>query len=83
VKIDDKAAMAVVPASCHVDLRLLKKAANADTVNPAVEVESKSLFPEWETGAMPPFGNRYGLNVFADEKLAKDKEIAFQRGITP
>jgi Ala-tRNA(Pro) deacylase len=83
VKIDDKAARALVPASCHVNLPLLKKAANADTINPAVEVESRSIFPECETGAMPPFGNLYGLNVFADEKLAKDKEIAFQRGITP
>ena len=31
-------------------------------------------------GAMPPFGNLYGLRVFADESLRQDKEIAFNAG---
>jgi len=30
--------------------------------------------------AMPPFGNLYGMPVFSDESLAKDKEIAFNAG---
>jgi len=77
VKIDGKPAMAVVPASFHVDLRLMKKVTGAKTVEVASEQEFKGLFPECETGAMPPFGNIYGLDVFADEALAKDKEIAF------
>ena len=29
---------------------------------------------------MPPFGNLYGMDVFADESLAEDKEIAFNAG---
>jgi Ala-tRNA(Pro) deacylase len=29
---------------------------------------------------MPPFGNLYGLRVFADESLTRDKEIAFNAG---
>ena len=29
---------------------------------------------------MPPFGNLYGMDVFADEVLAEDKEIAFNAG---
>ena len=33
-----------------------------------------------ETGVMPPFGNRFGLDVFADDSLEKDKEIAFNAG---
>ena len=80
VKIDGKPAMAVVPASFHVDLRLLKKATGANTVELASEEEFKGLFPECETGAMPPFGNLYGMDVCADERLAKDKEIAFNAG---
>ena len=31
-------------------------------------------------GAMPPFGNLYDMQVFADESLARDKEIAFNAG---
>jgi Ala-tRNA(Pro) deacylase len=29
---------------------------------------------------MPPFGNLYGMRVFADEGLSRDKEIAFNAG---
>jgi Ala-tRNA(Pro) deacylase len=80
VKLDGALAMAVVPASFHVDLRLLKKATGAKSVELASEEEFKNRFPECETGAMPPFGNLYGVAVFADESLAKDKEIAFNAG---
>jgi Ala-tRNA(Pro) deacylase len=29
---------------------------------------------------MPPFGNLYGMKVFADEGLVRDPEIAFNAG---
>ena len=29
---------------------------------------------------MPPFGNLFGVPVFADENLTRDKEIAFNAG---
>jgi Ala-tRNA(Pro) deacylase len=29
---------------------------------------------------MPPFGNLYGMPVYADESLSRDKEIAFNAG---
>jgi len=32
---------------------------------------------------MPPFGNLYGMAVFAEESLAKDKEITFNMPICP
>ena len=80
VKIDGKPAMAVVPASFRVDLRLMEKATRAKTVEVASEQEFKGLFPECEIGAMPPFGNLYGLDVFADQSLAKDENIAFNAG---
>lgn len=80
VKLDGKLAMAVLPAKFHVDLELLRKMANAETVALAAEDEFKDRFPECETGAMPPFGNLYGIPVFADDSLEKDKEIAFNAG---
>jgi len=80
VKLDGKLIMAVVPAMLHIDLALLKKAANAGTAAVATEDEFRLRFPECETGAMPPFGNLYGMPVFVDESLAKDKEIAFNAG---
>jgi len=29
---------------------------------------------------MPPFGNLFGLDIYADDSLEKDKEIAFNAG---
>ena len=80
VKLDDALAMIVLPASDQVDLSLLKAATGAKTVALAGETEFKDQFPGCETGAMPPFGNLYGMPVFSDESLAKDKEIAFNAG---
>jgi Ala-tRNA(Pro) deacylase len=80
VKIDGALAMAVVPASCHVDLMGLKEATGARNVQLASEDEFRDKFPDCETGAMPPFGNLYGMNVFIDESLSHDKEVAFNAG---
>ncbi len=80
VKIDGALAMAVVSASQHVHLKSLKAATFAKTVELATEDEFKEKFPDCEVGAMPPFGNLYGMPVFADETLSRDKEIAFNAG---
>jgi Ala-tRNA(Pro) deacylase len=80
VKLDGRLVMAVLPALLHVDLALLKNATKAGTAAVAAEDEFRFRFPECETGAMPPFGNLFGMTVFADESLTKDKEIAFNAG---
>jgi Ala-tRNA(Pro) deacylase len=80
VRIDGTMAMAVLPATKRLDLELLKQAAEAQTVALASEQEFASMFPDCEVGAMPPFGNLYGLKVHADEYLAQDEEIAFNAG---
>jgi len=80
VKIDDALAMAVLPASSHVALSALRSATGAETVELAREADFKDRFPECDTGAMPPFGNLYGMPVFVDEILAEDEEIAFNAG---
>jgi Ala-tRNA(Pro) deacylase len=80
VDIDGKMAMAILPASEKTSLSLLKQAAGASNVRLAREDEFRDKFPECELGAMPPFGNLYGMEVFAAETLAADKEIAFNAG---
>lgn len=80
LSIDGRLAMAVVPASFKVDLLRLRKHLRADSVELASEAEFRDQFPDCETGAMPPFGNLYNMEVFADESLALDKEIAFNAG---
>jgi Ala-tRNA(Pro) deacylase len=80
VKINDKLGMAVLPASCHIDLAMLLAETGAKTVSLVHETDFMDQFPGCETGAMPPFGNLYGMPVFVDESLTKDKEIAFNAG---
>ena len=80
VKIDGNMAMAVLPAGYKVEFQLLKEAAKANKVELASEEEFKDVFPDCEIGAMPPFGNLYGLEVFVAKTLAEDNEIAFNAG---
>jgi Ala-tRNA(Pro) deacylase len=80
VKIDGKMAMAVLPASYRVDLAHLRDAVGAKNVTLAGEQEFKDTFPECEVGAMPPFGNLYGMEVYAAASLAEDDAIAFNAG---
>ncbi|MGA3195889.1 MAG: YbaK/EbsC family protein [Terriglobales bacterium] len=80
VLVDGRLVMTVVPASYRVDLYRLKKYLGADVVELASEAEFRGRFPDCETGSMPPFGNLYGMDVFADENLSDDTEIAFNAG---
>lgn len=80
VKIDGILAMAVIPASDHVDLDRLKTLTGAQTVEIATEREFQDAFPDCETGAMPPFGNLYDMAVYADVSLAQHEEITFSAG---
>src|SRR5579864_6348743 len=80
VKIDGILAMAVIPASLHVDLDRLRTITGAKEVALATEREFKHAFPDCETGAMPPFGNLYDMAVYADASLAENDEITFSAG---
>lgn len=80
IKLDGKMAMTVLPADEQIDLDLLKSNTNAKKAVLATEDEFRNLFPQCETGAMPPFGNLYGQEVYVEESLAADETIAFNAG---
>jgi Ala-tRNA(Pro) deacylase len=80
VKIDDRLAMAVLPASLKVDLQELQRAIGTGRIEIAKEEEFRSRFPECDLGAMPPFGNLYGMDVYVADNLVEDEEIAFNAG---
>jgi Ala-tRNA(Pro) deacylase len=79
VKIDGRLAMAVLPGPRKLDRERLKQVSGAKDVELASELEFKDRFPECEVGAMPPFGNLYGMDVYVDKNLETD-EIAFNAG---
>jgi Ala-tRNA(Pro) deacylase len=80
VKIDGEMAMAVLPASHGIDFEQLRQVAYAESADLAKEEEFRDLFPDCELGAMPPFGNLYGMKVFVEQSLSEDDEIAFNAG---
>lgn len=80
VKLDGTMAMAVLSANKRLDLELLEQAAGVQNAALASEQEFTNTFPDCEVGAMPPFGNLYGMPVFVDEPLTKDDQIAFNAG---
>jgi Ala-tRNA(Pro) deacylase len=80
VKVEGKMVMFVLPANRKVILPELRSALDAEKVTLATEEEFKELFPDCELGAMPPFGNLYGMEVFVSPELSQEQEIAFNAG---
>lgn len=80
VDIDRKLAMVVIPGNKKIDLEKLKKFCQGKDAHLATENEFKDVFKDCEVGAMPPFGHLYGLDVYLDDELSRDEEIAFNSG---
>jgi Ala-tRNA(Pro) deacylase len=80
VELDGEMAMAVLPANRKIVLQDLREVTGCDQVKFASEDKFKQRFPDCETGAMPPFGNLYGMEVFVAESLTNNDEIAFNAG---
>jgi Ala-tRNA(Pro) deacylase len=80
VELDGRMALAVLPANKKVVLQDLREVTGSNEVKFASEEEFGEKFPGCETGAMPPFGNLYGMKVYVAEALTEDDEIAFNAG---
>jgi Ala-tRNA(Pro) deacylase len=80
VKVDKRFVMTVLSASWNVDIHRLRTVFATHQVRLATEDEITGLFPDCELGAMPPFGNLYGLSVYVDQPLTEDEEFVFQAG---
>ena len=72
--------MVVLPADRRVDFRKVAAVLGAEELRLAQESEFRDRFPACEVGAMPPFGNLFGLPVLVDELLAENDEIVFNAG---
>jgi len=80
VRADGQYTMAVLPSHRQLDLTRFAQVIGAREVSLAKEWEMKELFPDCEVGAMPPFGNLYGLRVYVDRSWVGEPEIFFQAG---
>ncbi|HET7874390.1 MAG TPA: YbaK/EbsC family protein [Methylomirabilota bacterium] len=72
--------MAVLPASCRLDLTALKHLTGRHHLRLLHEDELQAVFPDCAVGALPPFGNLYGMPVYVDGCFARDQDIVFEAG---
>ncbi len=78
--VDGDLVMLVLPAPHRVDLAKLRIALRAEKARLAGEQEFATLFPDCDVGAMPPFGNLYGISVYLDSSLTRNPQIIFNAG---
>jgi Ala-tRNA(Pro) deacylase len=72
--------MLVFPADLKFDSKKVKALLGAKSVSFATEEEVGRLTDGVQIGGVPPFGNLFGLPVYADELLFGNTEIVFNAG---
>lgn len=80
VKIDGKLCILVESANYKVDLKALQVQLGAHSVELAHEYEFEDTFPGCETGAVPPIGELFDVDVYVDDVIKYQDEIAFSAG---
>jgi len=71
--------LAVLPASCRVDLGELHRQTQR-SLGLATEYELGALFEDCEPGAVPPLGPAYDIETIIDDTLAEQPDIYFEAG---
>lgn len=80
IKIEGELAMVVLPANRRLDLAWLRQKLACENLFLAREYEFAKKIPACEVGAMPPFGNLFGMKVWAISDLANCRDITFNAG---
>ena len=78
--VDGQLIMAVVPASQKIHPGTARKNLRAHDLRLATEDEFTSRFSGCEIGAMPPFGNLFGVPVYVDPAVGEYEYIYFNAG---
>jgi Ala-tRNA(Pro) deacylase len=77
---DKDKVMLVLPAPYRMNVDLVRDMVGAKTIRLAKEEEFADLFPDCATGAMPPFGNLYGVPVYVDRSMSEEPDMVFRIG---
>jgi Ala-tRNA(Pro) deacylase len=78
LRVNGSYAFAVLPATHAIDMSAVREVLGTTEVHLATEIEFGDFFPDFEFGALPPFGSQYGLRTLVDSSLPQDDEIVFQ-----
>ena len=77
VRAGDSFVLAVLPASCTIDLDRLSQVVGspAADIRLATSDELLATFPDCEPGVVPPFGRLYGLTTVVDSGFSEIGDI--------
>jgi prolyl-tRNA editing enzyme YbaK/EbsC (Cys-tRNA(Pro) deacylase) len=73
--------LAVIPASCRLDLHLVRDALGDHQARLASEEELARDFPGYQLGALPPLGALLGCEVYVDPEVLDHDLVVFAAGI--
>jgi Ala-tRNA(Pro) deacylase len=73
-------ALAVIPASCRLDLHLVRDALGDHQARLASEEELARDFADYQLGALPPLGALVGSQVFIDPEVLEHDIVVFAAG---
>lgn len=79
VRAEDRYVHLVLPAHLKADNALLRALLGTRKLRFATPEELSAL-TGCAPGAVPPFGNLFGLPVFVDEELCRNERVAFNAG---
>lgn len=77
---DGRLAMVVVPSTKDMDMTRLQEETRARDVRLADEAEFANRFEGCKLGAVPPFGNLFGIETYLDRSFLSESQIAFNAG---
>jgi Uncharacterized conserved protein len=73
-------ALAVLPANRDLDMHLVRDAVADSHVHLATEAEIERDLPDYDLGAVPPFGSFAGMPVFVDPEVLSHPTVVFSAG---
>lgn len=77
---EKKFVMLVMPADLRFDNKKVKEFFSAKDIRFATVPEVEKITEGVQAGGVPPFGNLFNLEVYADEKLFEMEKIIFNAG---
>ena len=80
LKGHDRFLMAVLPASHTLDVARLRQTVGDPDLELASEREFAEAFPACEPGAIPPFGHLFGMPLWVDDSLGRERETICNAG---
>jgi Ala-tRNA(Pro) deacylase len=80
VRASGQNAMLVLAAPDRLDFNEVGRMLGSSEARLAKEEEFAGLFPDCDTGAMPPFGNLYDVPLYVDRFLADEPVVVFRVG---